>query len=393
MIVFYGYRKSIEKVHVLMDKIKRYLDIAVPTETCNFRCHYCYITHHRKFNNKIIPLSHSKETIRAALSRQRLGGKCLINLCAGGETLLSQDILPIVRELLEEEHYVVIVTNGSLQKRFQEITEFPDELLKHLFIKFSFHYLELIRLNLLDVFFNNVGLMKQHKVSFTVELTPADELIPEIENIKKICMERLGALCHVTIARDERTTGFNILTKYSPEEYRKIWSVFDSQLFDFKYSLYGQKRHEFCYAGDWSAYIDLRTGTMQKCYSCGTFGNLFANTNTPIKWEAIGENCPFPYCFNGHSWLALGSIPELHTPCYANIRNRICADGSEWLSPEINSFLRGKLIDENKQYGCLKKSKIALSSFLRQQTIIQQLYRKIFFPVRWIKKHINSFSK
>ena len=121
-----------------MDKIKRYIDIYIPTETCNLRCHYCYIAQLKKFNSKIAKFSHSPEEMRKALSKKRLGGVCLINFCAGGETLFSAEVLPVVRELLLEGHYVMIVSNGTISKRFDEIAELPEDLRSHLFIKFSY---------------------------------------------------------------------------------------------------------------------------------------------------------------------------------------------------------------------------------------------------------------
>lgn len=175
-----------------MEKIKRFIDCYIPTETCNFRCHYCYVTQHRKFNNKIAKFNYDPSYIRKALSRKRLGGICLFNLCAGGETLLSEDVVKITKELLEEGHYVMIVTNGSLTKRFQEISEFGKEQLSRLFFKFSFHYMELKRLNLLNTFFKNVELMEKAGASYTLEITPTDELEPYINEIKEVCMKKNG---------------------------------------------------------------------------------------------------------------------------------------------------------------------------------------------------------
>ncbi len=56
-----------------MDKMKKFIDCYIPTETCNFRCHYCYIAQHRKFNNKIAEFKYSPEYIAKALSKERLG--------------------------------------------------------------------------------------------------------------------------------------------------------------------------------------------------------------------------------------------------------------------------------------------------------------------------------
>lgn len=205
------------------DKLVKYIECYVDTETCNLRCHYCYITQQRKFNNKISKLTHNAQEIREALSKKRLGGACLINICAGGETLIAKDILPVIRELLQEGHYIIIVTNGILSRRFDEICTWEQDLLKRLSFKFSFHYLELKEKNLLSIFFNNIEKTKQAGCSFTVEITPSDELIPHISELKALSEEKLGVLCHSTIARDDRTNGIDILSKMDFQQYQKTW--------------------------------------------------------------------------------------------------------------------------------------------------------------------------
>lgn len=341
-----------------MDKLKKFLDCYIPTETCNLRCHYCYITQKRKFHNKLAEFTKTPEEIRKAFSTERLGGKCLINLCAGGETLLAEDILPIIRALLEEGHYLMVVTNGTMTKRFEEIAKFPKELLARLFFKFSFHYLELKRLNLLDTYFENIFMMQRAGCSFTVEITPSDELIPHIEELKSVCMEKLGTLCHVTIARDDRTQGIDVLSEKSWEEYKKIWGTFDSDLFAFKTSIFYQKRKEFCYAGDWSAYINLVTGDMRQCYCGKILDNIYEDMDRPLHFEAVGSHCSIAHCYNGHAFLTLGTIPELDTVNYAQVRNRVSTDGTEWLQPEMKVFMSQKLCGENEVYSDLKKQKI-----------------------------------
>ena len=338
-----------------MDKIKRFFDCYIPTETCNLRCHYCYIAQKRKFNNKLAKFSYSKEHIRKALSKKRLGGVCLLNLCAGGETLLSDEVLPLVKELLLEGHYVMIVTNGTVTKRFRELMLWPRELLERLFFKFSFHYLELKRLGILEQFFNNISIVKNIGASFTVEITPSDELIPHIADIKNICMEKLGALCHITIARDDRTNGIDVLSEYEFGEYKKIWGEFKSELFSFKSEIFYHKRNEFCYAGEWSGYLNLDTGILRQCYCGKILGNIYENISASISFEAIGNHCSLPHCYNGHAFLTLGDIPELHTPTYADVRNRICEDGSEWLSPKMKEFMSSRLFESNKEYSITKK--------------------------------------
>lgn len=170
-----------------MEKVVKFIDCYIETETCNLKCHYCYIALRNKFKNHIIELQRSPKEIQSALSKERMGGICLINLCAGGETLLGETILPVVKALLEEGHYVMVVTNGTMTKRFDEIITWDKALLSHLFIKFSFHYLEMTRLNMLDIFIDNVKKIAHSACSYTVEVTPNDKLIPHIDEVKKVC--------------------------------------------------------------------------------------------------------------------------------------------------------------------------------------------------------------
>jgi hypothetical protein len=303
-----------------------------------------------------VKFKHTPQEIRKALSKERLGGACLLNLCAGGETLLVEEIIDVVKELLMEGHYVMIVTNGILTKRFEEFAKFETPLLKRIIFKFSFHYLELIRLNKIEVFFSNVNMVKEAGASFTVEITPNDELIPYKQDVKDLCMDRLGSLCHLTIARDDRTPGIDILSKYSFDEYKKIWGDFRSELFDFKTTIFYKRRKEFCYAGDWSLYLNLNTGKLTQCYCGRELGNIYDNIDKPLTLEAIGKHCTLAHCYNGHAFLTLGTIPELDTPTYSNVRDRISRSGEHWLQPEMRDFMSQKLIENNQPYSRYEKN-------------------------------------
>lgn len=339
-----------------MDSIKRYIECYVPVTSCTLRCHYCYITHHRLFNAELPKFNYSPQHVKKALSRERLGGTCLINLCGGGETLLPPEIIDYIKALLEEGHYVMVVTNATVSKRFDEIAKFPAELTKRLFFKFSYHYLELKRKNLLDRFFANIKKVRDAGCSFTLEATPSDEWIPYIDEMKQVAIDNVGAVCHITIARDERDPEkLPILTSLPRKEYEKKWKVFNSPLFDYKLTIFEQKRREFCYAGDWSFYLNLATGTMTQCYNTHYTQNIFEDINKPIKFLAIGKYCKEHHCYNGHSFIVLGNIPCLQSPTYAELRNRICNDGSEWLKPEMKHFMNTKLWQSNKEYSPLKK--------------------------------------
>lgn len=336
-----------------MDLLKRFIDCYIPVDTCNLNCHYCYIAQKNGFANKLASLDHSAKEISRALSKNRLGGKCLINICGGGETMLCHNIVDILDELLKEGHYLMVVTNGTVDKKFEELQFIPDNLRKHLFFKFSLHYLELKRLNWLEKFSSNVKRVKELNCSYTIEVTPNDELIPFIEELKEYCIREFGALCHVTIARDDTEYRIGHLSELDFETYKKTWGVFSSELFKYKSEIYYKKRKEFCYAGEYTLVCDLSTGDMKQCYCGKVIDNIYSNR--PLRFRAIGHGCGYSHCYNGHVFLPLGAIPELKTPSYDKLRNRMTNDGIEWITPEMLSFMRQRADINNSCYGFLKK--------------------------------------
>lgn len=351
-------------------KLKRYIDIYVPVTTCTLRCHYCYIFRQNLFGKELPKFKYSPEVVGKALSRERMGGVCLINFCAGGETLLAPQVTEYIRVLLEQGHYVMVVTNGTVPKRFDELAQLPLEMRRRLFFKFSYHYMQLKEKKLMEMFFTNIRKMRDAGCSFTLELTPNDESIPLIEEIKAKAVEELGAVNHLTIARDDISPLRNkpILTKLGEKEYYETWGSFESEMMAFKRTIFGKKRCEFCYAGAWSMYVNLGTGIAQQC-QCSSFSKqqIFDHPEKPIKLAAMGHFCPEPHCYNGHAFLTLGVIPELDTVTYADIRNRVCADGSEWLQPEFKAFVSQKLKDANEEYTPAQK---------RLHTIVRYPLRK-----------------
>ena len=359
----------------MSDKIKRFIECFIPVTTCNLRCHYCYITQQRKFSASLPVFEYTPEHIAKALSKERLGGTCFLNFCGGGETMLPPEITPIVRECLKEGHYAAIVTNGTVSQRINEILEFPKELLERLFFKFSFQYLELKRLNWLDKFCENIDKVRNAGCSFTVEITPSDELVPYIDEIKQLSMQKWGALPHITIARADNKPGTPILTNYSKEEYKKIWDSFDSPMFTFKLPLYNQKRREFCYAGVRSFCLDIKSGDIKQCYKGESLCNIYKNINEPLTLRAVGYGCKEPHCYNAHGFLLLDDITHFSDLTYADIRNRICTDGSEWLTPKVKEFFSSKLSETNEEYNCLQKSVLTVKNFAANIFSIKNDYK------------------
>jgi len=374
-----------------MEKMKRFIDIWVPVTTCTLRCHYCYITHNRLFGNKLPNFKYGVETFRKGLSKERLGGVCMINLCGGGETLLPPEMPQYIRALLEEGHYVMVVTNATVDRAFDEISKFPSELMKRLFFKFSYHYLELKKKNLFDKFFGNIRKVVDAGASFTLEATPSDELIPYIDEMKELSIKEVGAVCHVTVARDEHDLStIPILSKMTPDEYYKTWSVFNSEFFEYKFSVFSEKRKEFCYAGDWTLFLNMGTGILQQCY-CSLYNqNIFDDVAKPINFKAIGHFCQQPHCFNAHAFLTFGAIPEHNSPYYDIIRNRKRQDGTEWLGEDMKSFMHQKLKDNNQEYDEEKKKKV--DGEMHKRAVKASFKQKIVHLSRKAKQISSAFK-
>lgn len=329
------------------NKIVKYIDCYVPYRSCNLKCGYCYIGQVNGFRKTNLKL-HSAKFIRAALSAQRLGGTALINFCAGGETLMVKELVPIITELVKEGHYISVVTNGTITSTLDELLDSGVDI-SRLFIKFSFHYLELKRTGSMDVFFANIRKARKAGVSVTVELVPSDELVPYIDEIKNCSIKNLGTLPHLTVPRDDTVSDLKVLTNYPLDEYEKIWGQFASAMFDFKLKLINIKRLEYCKAGEWSFHMHLDTGNIFKCLQNPYLDNLYENICREIRLEPVGNRCCLPYCYNGHSYLPLGLVEEIEAPTYYCIRDRETIDGEHWVTDEMKKVFTQKLFLNNSK--------------------------------------------
>ena len=85
-------------------------------------------------HKRYLILKYPAEVVGQSLSKERLGGTCMFNICASGETLIPHEIVDYTKAILQQGHYVMIVTNGMLKKRFEEFAGFPEEYRKRLFL-------------------------------------------------------------------------------------------------------------------------------------------------------------------------------------------------------------------------------------------------------------------
>ncbi len=333
------------------NKVVRFIDCHVPVSVCNFVCEYCSVAQKTSFGTQYKPFSNTVQHIAKAFSKERFGGLCAINLCGNGETLLHPDAVPLAGLLLQDGHYVSIVSNGTVQAAMDALFALPSSLKERLFIKFSFHFAELKKRNILSRYVENVKSAKKHGISFTVELVASECNIPFINEIKECCLANFGALCHVTDPRSMVKEGMPRLASGNLEEHQARWRQFDSALFDYRQATWGvNRRREFCYAGEFGGCLSLANGFLQQC-NRGKLQNVFADIDEPMHFMACGNNCPFPHCFNSHVWdCFVGVIPGIQSPTYADLRNRVCADGSEWLFPPYKALYSKRLCTQHEEY-------------------------------------------
>lgn len=341
-----------------MDKPVRFFECLLPETVCNLECEYCYIIQENRRTMKLANLQYSPEHIAKALRPSRVGGKCWISICGAGETCAQPELPQIVSNLLKDGHYVNITTNGTLTKQIERILTECDSEISHLHFAFSLHYIELKKKGLIDKFFANVKMVHERGASFLVQINLCDSYMPYIDEIKSMCLERIGAYPQVALTRNEETRPMSIFSQKTDEEYFTEGEKFDSPLFRFTFKNFNVKRNEFCYAGLWSGVLNLETGILTKCYANADGSqNIFEDLSRPIHFEAVGKNCRNAYCVNSSHFMSLGVIPEINAPTYAELRNR---NEANWYTQEMNQFLNHKLKESNKTYNVIDKMRLQL---------------------------------
>ncbi len=339
-----------------MEKITKFVECLLPVTACNLKCGYCYVIQEERRKMQVPELDYDMDTIQRALRKERFGGTCYFSICGAGETLVPAYIVELVRRILENGHYVNLTSNGTMTKRYEEMMEtFPEEYRRRMHFAFSLHWNELERLHMMDRFFENVKRVRDGGCSVVVQLNMADEYMPHIAQIKERCMKELGALPQIAVTR--RENGFPVKhvdfhTDGTREDYIAAGKSFQSPLFDYTLQNFCVNRKEFCYAGDWSYQLNLKTGLLKRCYCSCVVQNIFKDPEKPIFHMAVGHACNSLYCSNSSHFMSLGVIPELDGPTYAGLRDR---PEAQWYTPEMREVLSCKLSQTNQEYGAGKR--------------------------------------
>ena len=357
-----------------MAGIYRFINTTVPTVGCNLRCEYCYVKQWGEEDGLNINLD--KESYRysiqhmiEALKVERMGGVCMFNFSAHGETLLSPCLYEIVTGLINNGHYVAIISNCTVTNEIKKYIELDSKMRDHLFFKASFHYRELKKRGLLEAYANNIKLLKDNGISFSVELVSNDYILDELEEVKEFSLKKFGALPHVLGGREETTKGKypKYETKLSEKEFRNIWGEFDSPLFRFQDKEYLTSHYDdFCYAGVYTGTLDLSTGDFMACPGNRIVTNFFDDLDNQIQFLPVGENCPFPFCFCGFFLQVLaGSCSDSYPLEYKfyEFRDRECVDGTHWLTPTIKEVFNHTCAEYHEKVN--EEEKYLINTFLR----------------------------
>lgn len=232
-----------------------------------------------------------------------VGRGCFFHLTGDGETLLPEDVVPLIHGLLKEGHWVNVVTNGTLTGRIHELIDLAekDGLLERLTLSVSFHFLELEKHNMLEAFAENVNYVKEKNGGgINLTMVASEEYLEASDRIHKFCDEK-GLSFATNMVREYNMNGDvgGIKSKYGKEEYLRIVSeTFPS--YNIARDNGGLKidSHMFCYAGSWLFCLDFATGVYAQCSMNMDYTyNFFEHLDKKPLLEPVGTGCKAEYCW------------------------------------------------------------------------------------------------
>lgn len=348
-----------------MEGIYRFFNCPIPVTGCNCRCDYCYIV--QQGNERQLDFTKTKDIFKysvehmvKALDKERLGGVCAFHICGDGETFLWDEIVDFAVGLLKNGHYVSFTSNCTITKPLKQLVELSAEFRAKLFFKCSFHWREFKQRKLLNVFTANVNMLKAAGISHSVEVVTNDFVLDSLDELKNYSLEHFGALPHVLTQRDEENPGVypRKSSVLSPEEYAKVWGAFNSDLFTYHQSTFDLKRKGYCYAGVYSLQFRMQNGDVYPCPgNRKKVVNLFEDIDIPPIFVPVGHNCPFSNCFFGFVTHILAGVDRKEKSPYhfRNFRDRICKDGTHWMSDTMYGVYGRRCSEFHKDYSPEKK--------------------------------------
>lgn len=297
--------------------ICRFIAVDVGVSACNLRCSYCYVRQQGKNTGRVSPLGRPAVEVGRAFSRKRLGGRAFLYLYANGEPLLLPELVHVVRHLLEEGHYVAIVTNMTMHECISDLLRLPAELRERLVFFASLHYLELKRVNRLADFFRHIRMAAEAGCSWQVRLCLCPEYMEDLDEIRQACLRELGQLPLVAHLRESVSLPVSVRQRLN-----EAARSFDSVLYDFQQSICDVPLKEFYHAGEWSAAVHLASGDVRACLCEPVRQNIYRDGAMPLVWEPVGRKCHAGWCMCGAHFLSWGVMPVFSCPSYAQMFSR-----------------------------------------------------------------------
>ncbi|GAM11529.1 hypothetical protein OR1_03845 [Geobacter sp. OR-1] len=344
----------------------------MPGSACNLNCKYCYSGSAKGERGKFrFPLEH----MLRSFAPDRFGGPIFFGGAAAGETLLVEGIVDFTRGMLELGHVVSYTTNMTYSPVIDEFCKFPDAMKKRLQLDASLHYLELKEVGKLNTYFDNLRKLKDEGISIALFLCITEEYLPHLNEIHDLCMQRIGLLPVAGMTRVYSSAGGKNSGSLLPEYEELVMKFCDHRQWDLQKKVYGQKRNEFCRAGEVSINLSLETGEYTKCWGSSgrmalweqlpfsgalrsirrlpgigrvakriiplksqVMGNLY-DLEQPIDFKPMGQ-CPFYDCVCA-SYLCWGLIPGFDAPTHSRTYFQ-----PEYVSKEIFEFMDCHLVSK-----------------------------------------------
>jgi hypothetical protein len=151
----------------------------IPGSVCNLNCEYCYVGSHKA--GVVGRFPRPVDYMLRCLSPERLGGPVFFGGAAEGETLLARDIVPLTEGMLAQGHVVSYTTNMTVREKLKQFCDFAPDLRSRLELDASLHYLELKQQKKLDLYFDNLNMLKNAGISIAMFLVICDRYVPYLK--------------------------------------------------------------------------------------------------------------------------------------------------------------------------------------------------------------------